>query len=108
MSSLSTFTEDGIAIVCANPIFLTSEPEFREGSQMTFEVFAADATSLKSRVGKLERYYLDSHPPFWAELTRLEPCESTHPGLARLRDTPTLRGVFTMRHVVTVPHSAPM
>jgi threonine/homoserine efflux transporter RhtA len=33
---------------------------------------------------------------FSAKLMSLEPCESTHSGLALLRDRPTLRGVLTI------------
>ena len=82
-------------LAVANPIFVTSE----ETAQVVFEVFEVDATSLKLRLGKPALYGYDSaQPPFWATLTALEPCQSTHMGLALMRDRPTLRGTLTIAH----------
>lgn len=101
MSCLSVFAENSLPFyVCANPIFVTSESDYG----VTFEVFADDATSLKSRLGKLHLYHSDSKL-FWAELTALQPCESTHPALRLLRHRPTLQGVLTIRRDTTIESS---
>lgn len=81
---------DGHFVICATPIFLTSEPS---ADLLTFEVFESDAARLKSVLGKAETYYLDD-AVFFAELITLERCQSTHPGLALLRHKPTMRGVL--------------
>ena len=96
MSCLSIFTDD-ISVVCAKPIFLTSGMDVTPGAALTFEVFVADAALLESRIGQVERYLLDTSAPFWAQLTTLEPCVSTHVGLRLLRNKPTLRGVLTIQ-----------
>jgi hypothetical protein len=95
MSCLSVFRE-GLFVGCANPIFTTSAVALTPGESLTFEVFAADAAALKARLGQAERYMLDSSAPFFAQLTKLEPCENTHFALSLLRDKATLRGVLAI------------
>ena len=96
MSALSIFKPDRQTVVgIANPIFLTSLLKMARGAEVTFEVFDRDAASLKLLVDTKQLYYLDGHL-FWADLKSLAPCQSTHPGLARLRHQPTLRGMFLM------------
>ena len=69
----------------------------KEGAELVFEMFEVDAGCLRARLGEFRNYGLDrGQQLFSAKLTSLEPCESTHPGLALLRDRPTLRGVFTI------------
>jgi hypothetical protein len=59
------------------------------------EVFEVDAGELKSLVGAHRCFYIDeTSGAFWARLSSLEPCVSTHHGLALLRDKPTLQGVL--------------
>ena len=97
MASLSVLGEGGIVMGCANPIFIISDEGRSKGAKLVFEVFEADASGLRARLGKLDQYGIDPrHLMFSAKLTSLEPCESTHPGLALLRDKPTLRGVLTI------------
>ena len=84
MACLSILKEK-MFVVCANPIFPTSEPDWSDGATLTFEVFADDAASLKRHLGKTEHFCLGSEAPFWGKLISLEPCAST-------RDKPTLRG----------------
>jgi hypothetical protein len=97
MACLS-ISRDGVFVICASPIFVTSRVDLTPpGSALKFEVFAADATSLKPLIGQIECFMLDPAAPFMAELTTLEPCESTHAGLRLMRDAPTVRGVLTIQ-----------
>jgi hypothetical protein len=95
MSCLSVI-RDGRSVVVANPIYLLSPIEVRNGANVTFEVLAADAASLKDLVGQISYYYLDPPGFFWAQLKTLDECQSTHPGLALLRNKPAFRGVFSI------------
>jgi len=97
MSCLSVF-DQGVFVVCANPIFPTSEVEWRDGASFSFEVFVADATSLRLRLNEDHYYAMDSQACL-ARLTSLDPCRSTHPGLRFLRDKPTLRGTMMIVRV---------
>ncbi len=81
----------GDFVVVANPVYVTSPIEV--SSEVKFEVFEEAEISLKNLVGKI-RYFRLGVQAFWAELKTLDPCESTHPGLALLRDRKTLRGVL--------------
>lgn len=90
MAALSVL-KDGIFVVCANPIFPISDVD----GTLTFEVFEADAASLKRSLGKLDEYCLDDKH-FSGKLVSLEMCRSTHPGLALLRNKPTMRAVMTI------------
>jgi hypothetical protein len=74
-------------------IYLTSEVNFLPGDKLTFEVLERDASQLKSLIGRTELFGLEPRA-FFGQLISLEPCESTAPALARMRDTPTLRGIF--------------
>jgi len=94
MSALSIFPANGgPALVCANPIHLTSEVRFLPGDKLTFEVLERDASQLKSLVGKTEMFGLESRA-FVGRLVSLESCDSSVPALAMMRDTPTLRGTI--------------
>lgn len=76
MSALSVFNEEGIALGCANPIYLRCQMSYERGAKITFEVLERDASSLKRMVGKKDMFGIDPRqPPFFAELTSLEPCE---------------------------------
>jgi hypothetical protein len=80
--------------VVANPVFVISPiQECRNGTELIFEVFEADAEALKRLVGAPQLYVFNSTSA-WGKLKSLDPCESTHPGLAYLRNKPTLRGVL--------------
>jgi hypothetical protein len=105
MSALSIQLENGIFSICANPIFPISEFSASLGSQFVFEVFEADAHSLKFRIGQIDHFAMDG-AAFWAKVTSLEPCVSTHTGLALLREKPTMRGVLTLEPVSYVPQAA--
>lgn len=89
--------EDPIFAVCANPIFLLGNPSWQEGVELTFEVFESDANYLRAQLGKVREYSLGQQP-FMGRLESLDPCESTHPGLALMRETATLRGVLTIKN----------
>ena len=93
-----SIARDGMMVGCANPIYLTSEPDYSSGAKITFEVLDADASVLKRLVGKVETFGFDpSRPPFRAELTSLEPCTSTVVALSLMRDRPAMLGVFTVQ-----------
>src|SRR5271170_1066943 len=98
---LSVFS-DPLFVLCASPIFVTSGVDLTPGKSLTFEVFEANAAELRSRLGEIERYTLDSSSSFFAQLTTLEPCESAHSALSYLRNEPTLRGVLTIQPPPTI------
>jgi len=97
MVCLSILRERGHTTVAANPIFPLDALNVRGEKEIRFEVFDADANELKAIVGTHQCFYIDeTSGVFWARLRSLEPCVSTHPGLALLRDKPTLRGVLVV------------
>ncbi|MGH8227054.1 MAG: hypothetical protein ACREU3_03970 [Steroidobacteraceae bacterium] len=97
MACLSIVREHGRTTVAANPIFLLDPMTSQLGAEVAFEVFDADSAELKTLVGAHRCFYIDdSVGVFWAQLKSLEPCVSTHPGLALLRTRPTLHGVFVI------------
>jgi hypothetical protein len=94
MACLSLYRDNRLPpIAIANPVFVTSPIELKNGAEVTFEVFEQDAAALKGRVDKDQRYVLDSKGPFWAQLKCLDLCESTHPMLAHLRHKETQKGL---------------
>lgn len=97
MASLSIVRDDGPTTLLANPLFMLDPIVIVDGAEARFEVFDVDAGMLKSLVGKHQCFYMDSVGIFWAQIKSLELCTSTHPGLALLRNRPTLRGTFVMR-----------
>lgn len=96
MASLSIL-KDGIYVVCANPIFPTSEL----GTTLAFEILESDAAWLKSRIDTPEEYYINSIGTFVGVLQSLELRPSVHPGLALLRDKATLSGVMAVHKIVS-------
>lgn len=96
MSCLSIL--DGKAfVVCANPVFVIGSTELRVDELLTFEVFEDDAGYLSKLVGTIREFALGDDP-FWAEVTSLTPCVSTHQGLSMLRNKPTLRALLTIKN----------
>jgi hypothetical protein len=95
MACLSIF-EGHVFTVCANPIFPLDEPDWRDGTTLTFEVLEADADVLFEQVKMVRQYALDGQA-FTGKLDSLEECISTHPGLGLLGNDRTLRGVFTIQ-----------
>jgi hypothetical protein len=96
MACLSVL-RDKVYVVCANPIFPTSDL----GNSFTFEVLEKGASGLKSRVGEADEYYIDSIGTFFGILQSLEPRPSTHPGLAMLRDKATLHGLMRVHRTIS-------
>lgn len=98
MTSLSIVEEreDGrpIARVIAAPLFPISPLVFDPGATVIFELFESDSSALARRVGEVCLYAIASDAKFWAKLISLEPCISTHEGLAHMRNRPTLRATF--------------
>jgi hypothetical protein len=92
MACLSVL-DDGIFIVCANPIFPISEPDT---GIFNFEVLEVDSVMLKTRKGKVEFYGVDGTVPFFGVITEIEPYQSTHSALALMREKPTLRVSLTI------------
>jgi hypothetical protein len=90
--------KDKVYVVCANPIFPTSDL----GNTLAFEVLENDASSLKSLLGEADEYYIDSVGTFFGVLQSLEPRQSTHPGLAMLRDKTTLHGVMQVHKTISL------
>ena len=104
MSALSIQLENSIFSICANPIFPLTELVVTPEAEFAFEVFEDDSDSLRRQLGQIEHYALDGST-FWAKLSTLEPCASTHPGLALLRHKPTLRGVMIVERVTYDPQA---
>ena len=97
MTCLSILRERGPATVAANPIWPLDALNIRGGGEFRFEVFDVDASQLKAIIGAHRCFYInETSGTFWARLQSLDPCVSTHPGLALLRDKPTLRGVLVV------------
>jgi hypothetical protein len=99
MSCLSMLY-DGIAIVLANPVYFLRDPDIRVGSKLTFEVLEADAGSLRRRLNQKEHLILGAATEsFTAQITSIEPCESTVMALSLLRHKPTVRCELTILSV---------
>ena len=97
MACLSILADGCPPTSAANPIFLLDALNIRGGGEFRFEVLDAVASQQKAIVGMHQCFYIDeTSGVFWAQLRSLEPCVSTHPGLALLRDKPTLRGVLVV------------
>ena len=85
----------------AKPIYPTCDVEIQPGAKLTFEVLETDAFALKTRVGKPDCYGIGPDKPlFYGRLVSLQPCKSTTPALALLRDRPTMCGVLVIESVV--------
>ena len=94
--ALSLFRGNGLpSVVIANPIFPTSPVEFNNGVGITLEVLERNSAVLKTLIGK-ERRYVFGTESFWARLDCLDLCDSTHQGLALLRDKETLKGLLVI------------
>ena len=97
MACLSIIRDGGPSTVAANPIFPLDPIDRRGDAEFWFEVLEAAAAELKTLVGEHRCFYIDSTGEvFWAKLRSLEPCVSSHQGLALLRDKPTLRGILVI------------
>ena len=80
-------------VVAANPIFPISPLSAPAGGSIEFEVFEHDAELLIAHVGTSHLFYInDDTGAFAAMLSPFVRIISTHPGLALMRDRPTLRG----------------
>lgn len=96
MSALSVFSEEGVALGCAYPIYLTSEISYKRGAKIAFEVLERDASYLKRMVGEKDMFGIDpQQPPFFAEVTSLELCDPTELALQML-GKPVMCGVLTI------------
>jgi hypothetical protein len=105
MSSLSYYLDPpGIMAGCASPIYVISEPvDYSPGSEIVFEILAADAGPLQRRLGQRDQYGIDSSAaPFFGVLASLEPCQSTHFALSLMRQKPAMRGVLKVLARATI------
>jgi hypothetical protein len=96
MARLSIIRERGPATVAAD-VFPLDTLNVCGGGGFRFGVRDDDADELKTILGEHHGFYIGDATGvfwFWARLQSLEPCVSTHPGLALSRDKPTLRGVL--------------
>jgi len=101
MYALSRLEEDGLMILCASPVYPTSQPDYRPGARLTFEVLEVDASSLKRLVGKTETFGTDPQQlPFIGKLVSLDHCTSTVVALSRLRHKPAMRGVIVIERMI--------
>ena len=108
MSSLCVYLDPpGIMAHCAGPVYLASEPNYRPGAEIVFEVLAADSSALQRRIGKRDQYGFDgSSPPFFGIITSLDPCQSTHFALSLMRHKPTMRAVLRVSGPATIDAKA--
>jgi hypothetical protein len=87
----------GPAVMVAGAVFWTSPTaSLINGSKVSFEVLETDVGTLKKLVGSGQYFVADSETHFFGRLDSLEPCVSTHTGLARMRDRPTLLGTVSV------------
>ena len=61
---------------------------------LEFEVLKVNTGTLQNYIGTKQMLSCDADTPFWGELVSLDSCESTAPGLASMRERPTLKGVL--------------
>ena len=79
--------------VAANPIYPISELIVQAGGSIEFEILEDDAELLMAHVGTKHVFYVnDETGIFTAWLSPFERVISTHPNLAPMRNTSTLRG----------------
>ena len=89
-------------VVAANPIYPVSELSAQPGSSIEFEIPEIDAELLMAHVGMEHDFYInDETGTFTARLSPFERVTSSHPGLAYMRDRPTLRGRLDV--IATLP-----
>ena len=80
-------------VVAANPIYPVSELSALTSGSIEFEILESDADLLVAHVGTPHVFYIsDETGTFDARLSPFVRVISTHPGLALMRDRPTLRG----------------
>jgi hypothetical protein len=106
--ALSVVSEDGLAMHCASPVYPTSQPDYRPGARLTFEVLEVDASSLKRLVGKAETFVVDDprQVPFIGRLASLEPCTSSVEALSLMRYKPAMRAVIVIERMVDLERTA--
>ena len=94
MACLSVLGEDAkMAVVCANPIYLDSSSKIQADAALAFDVLDVDALALKSMIGALQIFALESQA-FWGMLASLEP------GVA-LFGKPALRGRLIVKSILS-------
>jgi hypothetical protein len=105
MAAISVAKDGKLPFVgVANPVFVLSQPvNWDAGGLITFEVLEIDGETLKSLVGQ-HLYYAIGDQSFSGVLQLLEPCESTHSGLALLRHKRTFRGSIAVLPPIAGTH----
>jgi len=89
-------------VAAANPIYPISELRVKPGGWIEFEIPQVDAELLMAHVGTEHDFYInDETGAFTARLSPFEQVTSSHPGLAHMRDRPTLRGRLEI--IATLP-----
>jgi hypothetical protein len=103
MSTLSII-ENGRPHTAVGNIYVFSPlNEIYASNEIIFEIFEKDAAHLKRLIG-LKRYYYLNSEVFCGQLNYLEPCKSTHPGLALCRNNRILRGTYEIFKATGAPH----
>lgn len=88
MTALSRLLDSGPFVLLAH-VFVTD----RTPDTLKFEMLEVNGAGLRNHIGLKHQLSCDGGAPFWGELISLELCESTSPGLAFMRDRPTLKGL---------------
>jgi hypothetical protein len=96
MACLSILRQNGSMVICASPVFFTSELDYCVGSRITFEVQEIDAAMLKDLIGQPRTYLMGAGgSAVDATLVHLAPCTPTVASLASLRKL-VLSGAFSV------------
>jgi hypothetical protein len=93
MTTISIVRDGGQATNLAS-VFPVNELIPDRAGEFVFEILERDGKGLERYFGQKHLLSLDGGQVFWGELMSLTPCASTVPGLALMRDRPTLRGVL--------------
>ena len=89
MGTISKLTDGGPAVLWAHVYLIGVHADLLE-----FEVLESNASALPKQIGVKNLLSIDGETPFWGTLVSLEPCTSTAPGLALLREKSALKGIL--------------
>jgi hypothetical protein len=96
--------ENGPSVVVANLIHFVGDRDFRKGAKLVFETLAADASSIRRSLNRLEQFSLASEcESFTGTIISVQFCVSTTPAPALMRDKLAVRCELTIFSVGIPP-----